>query len=220
MQVRNLSRLFRLADGLAFAAVTVAVIAVARPTPDLFAPLVLGGLALLPALYLLEAYTFHRRETVGRHALRVSAAFGVVGVVVLLATLMFGRTQANLGLLAGWGAALFATTALLHLAWWRTVDHGRPPDAQHRRGRRHGQRRAPDRSGPAHRRGQCAGRVRRPPGPRARAHIMGVPVLGDTGALLDHRIMPYVDRVMIAVQSTAQGACASWSRSWACFPIP
>jgi exopolysaccharide biosynthesis polyprenyl glycosylphosphotransferase len=33
---------------------------------------------------------------------------------------------------------------------------------------------------------------------------MGVPVLGDTSALLDHRIMPYVDRVVIAVQSTAQ----------------
>jgi hypothetical protein len=56
---------------------------------------VLGALALLPALYLLEAYTFHRRETLGRQALRVSAAFGVVGVVVLLATLIFGRPSST-----------------------------------------------------------------------------------------------------------------------------
>src|SRR5262249_8181223 len=34
--------------------------------------------------------------------------------------------------------------------------------------------------------------------------VAGVPVLGDTGALLDHRIMPYVDRVVIAVPSLAQ----------------
>src|SRR4051812_41615745 len=72
MQVRSLSRLFRVVDGLAFAGVTAAVIAIARPTPDVYAPLVLGAVALLPALYLLEAYTFHRRETLGRQALRVS----------------------------------------------------------------------------------------------------------------------------------------------------
>jgi hypothetical protein len=34
--------------------------------------------------------------------------------------------------------------------------------------------------------------------------VLGVPVLGDTGALIGHRIMPYVDRVIIAVNSTAQ----------------
>jgi exopolysaccharide biosynthesis polyprenyl glycosylphosphotransferase len=34
--------------------------------------------------------------------------------------------------------------------------------------------------------------------------VLGVPVLGDTNALIDHRIMPYVDRVIIAVTSTAQ----------------
>ena len=93
MQVRSLSRIFRVIDGLVFAGVTAAAISIVRPTPDVFAPLVLGGLALLPALYLLEAYTFHRRETLGRQALRVSAAFGVVGVVVLLATLIFGHGQ-------------------------------------------------------------------------------------------------------------------------------
>jgi Undecaprenyl-phosphate glucose phosphotransferase len=39
---------------------------------------------------------------------------------------------------------------------------------------------------------------------RAPSQVLGVPVLGDTTALIDHRIMPYVDRVIIAVTSTAQ----------------
>jgi Undecaprenyl-phosphate glucose phosphotransferase len=222
MQVRNLSRLFRLADGLAFAAVTVAVIAVARPTPDLFAPLVLGGLALLPALYLLEAYTFHRRETVGRHALRVSAAFGVVGVVVLLATLMFGRTQANLGLLAGWGAALFATTALLHLAWWRTVDHGRrdgrlTPNVVVVGATVNAERfiRAALATGDVNVLGVFDDRADRAP-----AQVLGVPVLGDTGSLLVHRIMPCVDRVIIAVNSTAQARVAQLVERLEVLPNP
>jgi FlaA1/EpsC-like NDP-sugar epimerase len=38
---------------------------------------------------------------------------------------------------------------------------------------------------------------------RSPSQVLGVPVLGDTGALLVHRIMPCVDRVIIAVSSTA-----------------
>jgi Undecaprenyl-phosphate glucose phosphotransferase len=40
---------------------------------------------------------------------------------------------------------------------------------------------------------------------RVPAEIGGVAVLGDTKALLTHRIMPYVDRVVIAVPPHAQG---------------
>jgi Undecaprenyl-phosphate glucose phosphotransferase len=40
---------------------------------------------------------------------------------------------------------------------------------------------------------------------RSPAEVAGVPVLGDTAALLTHRIMPYVDRVVIAVPPHAQG---------------
>ncbi|QUD88634.1 undecaprenyl-phosphate glucose phosphotransferase [Phenylobacterium montanum] len=39
---------------------------------------------------------------------------------------------------------------------------------------------------------------------RAPAAIGGVPVLGDTEALIGHRIMPYVDRVVITVTASAQ----------------
>ena len=206
VQVRSLSRLFRVVDGLVFAGVTAAAIALARPTPDLFAPLVLGALALPPALYLLEAYTFHRRETLGRQALRVTAAFGVVGVVVLLATLIFGHGQANTALLAGWGVALAATAAALHTAWWRAVDHGRrdgrlTPNVVVVGATVNAERfiRTALATGDVNVLGVFDDRAGRAP-----PQVLGVPVLGDTNALIDHRIMPYVDRVIIAVNSTAQ----------------
>ena len=39
---------------------------------------------------------------------------------------------------------------------------------------------------------------------RAPENILGVPLLGDTSALLNHRIVPYLDRVVIAITSTAE----------------
>jgi Undecaprenyl-phosphate glucose phosphotransferase len=205
MQVRSLSRLFRLVDGLAFAGVTAAVIAIARPTPEVYAPLVLGALALLPALYMLEAYTFHRRETLGRQALRVSAAFGVVALVVLLATLILAG-PVNAVLTAAWASALAVATAGLHLAWWRAIDHGRREgrltpnvvvvgatvNAEHFIS-------AALATGAVNVLGVFDDRADRAP-----PQVLGVPVLGDTSALIGHRIMPYVDRVIIAVTSTAQ----------------
>lgn len=206
MQVRGLSRLFRVIDGLAFAALTAAVIVVARPTPDLFAPLVLGALALPPALYLLEAYAFHRRETPGRHALRVAAALGAAGLVALLAALVFGRARIEPALLANWGLALAAATALLHTAWWRAVDHGRregslTPNVVVVGATVNAERfiRAALATGDVNVLGVFDDRADRAP-----PQVLGVPVLGDVNALIDHRIMPYVDRVIIAVNSAAQ----------------
>lgn len=206
MQVRNLSRLFRVVDGLAFAAVTLGAILIVRPTADVFAPLILGALALLPALYLLEAYAFPRRETLGRHALRVLAAFGVVGIVVMLATLIFGRAQVDIALSVGWGLALAATTILLHAAWWRTVDHGRregrlTPNVVVVGATVNAERfiRTALATGDVNVLGVFDDRADRAP-----PQVLGVPVLGDTNALIDHRIMPYVDRVIIAVSSSAQ----------------
>uniref|UniRef100_B0T1B2 Undecaprenyl-phosphate glucose phosphotransferase n=1 Tax=Caulobacter sp. (strain K31) TaxID=366602 RepID=B0T1B2_CAUSK len=206
MQVRSLSRLFRVVDGIAFAAVTVATILVARPTPAAFAPLILGALTLLPALYLLEAYAFHRRETLGRQALRVLGAFGVVGVVVLLATLIFGHTHVEPVILAGWAGALVATTAALHALWWRAIDHGRrqgslTPNVVVVGATVNAERfiRGALATGDVNVLGVFDDRADRAP-----PQVLGVPVLGDTNALIDHRIMPYVDRVIIAVSSSAQ----------------
>ncbi|MFZ0267181.1 exopolysaccharide biosynthesis polyprenyl glycosylphosphotransferase [Caulobacter sp.] len=205
MQVRSLSRLFRVVDGLVFAGVTAAVASIARPTTNVLAPLMLGALALPLALHLLEAYTFHRRETLGRQALRVSAAFGVVGVVVLLATLIVRSSQMDIALFAGWGIALAATTAALHVAWWRMIDHGRrdgllTPNIVIVGATTNAERfiRSALATGDVNVLGIFDDRSDRSP-----SQVLGVPVLGDTGSLLVHRIMPCVDRVIIAVSSSA-----------------
>jgi Undecaprenyl-phosphate glucose phosphotransferase len=206
VQVRSLSRLFRVVDGLAFAAVTATAILIAHPTPAAFAPLILGALALLPVLYLLEAYAFHRREPLARRALRVLAAFGAVGVVVAASTTIFGWSHARANVLAGWAAGLALATALLHTAWWRIVDHGRrdgglTPNVVVVGATVNAERfiRAALATGDVNVLGVFDDRADRAP-----PQVLGVPVLGDTNALIDHRIMPYVDRVIIAVSATAQ----------------
>jgi Undecaprenyl-phosphate glucose phosphotransferase len=206
MQVRTLSRIFWVVDAVAVAAVTIAVIVAARLTPGAFAPLVLGALALAPALYGLEAYAFHRRDTFQRHGPRVLAAFGAAALVVLTADLVFDQARAAPGIVAGWGLALIVVTCLLHAAWWRIIDHGRregrlTPNVVVVGATVNAERfiRTALATGDVNVLGVFDDRAGRAP-----PQVMGVPVLGDTNALIDHRIMPYVDRVIIAVTSTAQ----------------
>lgn len=206
MQARTLSRLFRIVDGLAFAGVTAGAIAIARPAPHVFAPLILGALTLPPALHLLEAYAFHRREPASRQVLRVAAAFGAVAIVVQLARLGFGSVESDPALLAAWGAGLFGAAALLQAAWRRVVDHGRrqgvlTPNVVVVGATVNAERfiRAALATGDVNVLGVFDDRADRAP-----PQVLGVPVLGGTDALVGHHIMPCVDRVIIAVNSTAQ----------------
>jgi Undecaprenyl-phosphate glucose phosphotransferase len=103
--------------------------------------------------------------------------------------------------------AATAVVALLHALWWTIIARGRrlgrlTPNIVVVGATANAQRliEAALRTGEANVLGVFDDRLDRAP-----ENIMGVPVLGDTSALLAHRIMPYVDRVVIAVQSTAQG---------------
>ncbi|CAN5369405.1 polysaccharide biosynthesis protein HfsE [soil metagenome] len=206
MQVRSLSRAFRVADALSVAAVTVATVLLGHLSPAAFAPLVLGALTLVPALHALEAYVFHRRDSFGRHGLRLLAAYGATALVVLAAAWAFGAARAAPVVIAGGSAALFAVTGLLHLIWWRAIDHGRregrlTPNVVVVGATVNAERfiRTALATGDVNVLGVFDDRAHRAP-----PQVLGVPVLGDTTALIDHRIMPYVDRVIIAVNSTAQ----------------
>ncbi|WP_426012461.1 exopolysaccharide biosynthesis polyprenyl glycosylphosphotransferase [Caulobacter sp. DWR2-3-1b2] len=207
MQVRSLSRAFRMVDALAVAATTAATMMITHLPAAAFAPLVLGALALVPVLYALEAYAFHRRDSFRRHGLRLLAAYGATALVVLAATLGFGEARAApLFVVAGWSAALVAVTGLLHTIWWRAVDHGRregrlTPNVVVVGATVNAERfiRTALATGDVNVLGVFDDRADRAP-----PQVMGVPVLGDTTALIDHRIMPYVDRVIIAVSSSAE----------------
>ena len=206
MQVRGLSRFFRLADAVVTAAATATTIVAARLTPEAFAPLILGALALLPALHALEAYAFRRRETFRRHGLRVLAALGFAALTVALSALASGADGVAPPIVAAWGLGLAVVIGLLHLAWWRMVDQGRregrlTPNVVVVGATVHAERfiRSALATGDVNVLGVFDDRADRAP-----SQVLGVPVLGDTMTLIDHRITPYVDRVVITVASTAE----------------
>ena len=206
MQVRSLSRVFRVLDAVAVIGVTMAFVILTRMTPSAFAPLMLGALGVLLALHVLEAYAFPRRESLGRHYLRVLAAFGVASVIGALATLAFERVGLEPRIAAGAGLGLALVVGGLHAAWWNIVDHGRregrlTPNVVVVGATVNAERfiRAALATGDVNVLGVFDDRADRAP-----PQVLGVPVLGDTHALIDHRIMPYVDRVIIAVNSTAE----------------
>jgi Undecaprenyl-phosphate glucose phosphotransferase len=206
MQVRGLSRFFRLADAVVAAAATATAIVAARLTADAVAPLILGTLALVLALHGLEAYAFRRRESFRRHGLRVLAALGFADLIVSLSTLASDAAAITPPIAVGWSLGVGLAIGLLHLAWWRLVDQGRregrlTPNVVVVGATAHAERfiRSALATGDVNVLGVFDDRAERAP-----SQVLGVPVLGDTGALIDHRIMPYVDRVVITVASTAE----------------
>ncbi|ACL95972.2 polysaccharide biosynthesis protein HfsE [Caulobacter vibrioides] len=198
LETRLLARTFRAVDILIAAAVAVAVTA-------LGAPIVAGlwAIAALIGLRLVGAYAFPRKQPLAAHMTRAGLALGVSLLMGIGASLATGGTQTPVvwTLLAASGAVAGA-----HVAWWTVIARGRAqgrltPNIVVVGATKNAERliEAAMRTGEVNVLGVFDDRLDRAP-----ANILGVPVLGDTGALLDHRIMPYVDRVVIAVASTAQ----------------
>jgi len=198
LEARLLARTFRVVDFLAAAAIAIGVTVEGHP--------VAAGLWATTTLIVLRAigaYAFPRKQSLARHlglvAVALAAGLTVAGVAVLVS----GRVDApTLWTLASATAAFVA----LHAAWQTIISQGRQqgrltPNIVVVGATANAERLidAAMRTGEVNVLGVFDDRLDRAP-----ENIMGVPVLGDTSALLDHRIMPYVDRVVIAVQSTAQ----------------
>jgi len=169
-------------------------------------PLAVGFAILVWALGALGCYAFAQRETLPRHLLRVLAAFGLTGAPLLLGELLLPGGRNSLPLLAQWFGPVLAGLCLLHVVWWNTV----------RRWRRDGKL-TPNivivgATDSARKLIETALKTREVAVlgvfddrlGRAPKEIAGVPVLGDTGDLLGHKVLPYVDRIVIAVDPNAQ----------------
>lgn len=155
--------------------------------------------ALLISLTAFGAYGFRPRERQGRHLLRLVGAVAVTSAVVVVA---LPSPVLNAPL---WLACSFAALLLCHLVAWQAVNHLRRAgkltpnvvivgggknaesliDAAMRTGEMNILGLFDDRAG------------------RATA-IKGVPVLGGAQALIDHKIVPFVDRIVICVPAGAQ----------------
>jgi len=203
-----LGAVFRLADAgaLALTALAAAWVAAGAIAAASLAPFVVGALVLVWSLSAMKAYAFARAEGLGRHLVRVAAGFGlaVLGLELLLAGFRPAAIAPRpFGL---WFLASFLAIYALHGLWWAMVRHWRVNG-----------RLTPNivvvgatanaeqlialalKSREAAVLGVFDDRARRIP-----PSVAGVPVLGDTEALLNHRIMPYVDRIVIAVPQNAQ----------------
>ncbi len=179
-----------------------------RTTSQLSAvvPFALSAAVLLLALYCLNAYAFTHRETLARHLLRVTAAIGASALIGTTLPLVMDSSWRLEGETLWVLLAAPSVLLGLHAAWWTIIARGRSQgrltpnvvvvgataNAQHLV-------EAAMRTGEINILGIFDDRLERAPN-----EVLGVPVLGDTSALIDHRIMPYVDRVVIAVTSTAE----------------
>ena len=170
------------------------------------APFAIAALTAAWALKSFGAYGYNIAEGVYGHLSRVAGAFVVATLTGLLCLFLFSTWRGAPSVLL-WTTAAGLLVGVLHLAAWdltRTwrrngrltpnlVFVGATPNA-----------RKLVESALATREVAVLGvfddRLERAP-----ATVHGVPVLGDTEALLNHRILPYVDRVVITVTTAAGG---------------
>ena len=206
----TLARVFRIVDRSVIAITTLGAAALASPQDVLhqsfgaILPLLAAPLVTLWMLSSVHAYALSARETLGRHLARAATAAlvgGIAGLAVSAMTRLLSPTT-----IAAYGVALLAALLASHLWAWTSV----------RRWRDQG-RLTPNVvvvgvTDNAARLIETALRTREvnvlgifdDRSSRVPPSLNGVPVLGDTYALLEHKILPYVDRIVITVTASAQ----------------
>ena len=211
------ARLFRAADVAGLAALTWAMCDRANPmgvwmSPvGAVAPFFAGAILLIYGLGATQAYGFRPREGVFQHLVTVTGAFAITGAA-LTAILWLAKAPDFLLLdLAEWFGAAMAIVYGFHLAWWLCVRHLRcsgrlTPNIVIVGATRNAERIIKD---ALERRDVAVLGVFDDRHKRAPEQIAGVPVLGDVSDLVGHRIMPFVDRVVITVTSSAQARIRS-----------
>ena len=205
-------RLFRSADVLALLALTVAVAQgsiggslLAAPVRSVV-PLVASALLTAWMLKGLELYRFGRNERLNVHLGKLMAVFAASAAACLgLAALIGAGDRVILGV-AVWFALGLLGIHTMHVWWWAVVQGWRTsgkltPNVVVVGATKHAERLI--KAALARRDVNVIGvfddRLARSPDALA-----GVPVLGDIQSLLEHRITPYVDRVVIAVDPAAR----------------
>lgn len=205
-------RFFSAADLLVMIALALTTASAAIVGPVLAAPV----RSLLPlvtatavgawALRAFGLYGFGRSERLAIHLTKLSAAFALAGLTGFIVDLASGGgADAALGLTV-WVALAFMTLHMMHVWWWATVRAWRKngkltPNVVVVGATRHAERLI--KAAMARRDVNVIGifddRLSRNP-----QSIAGVPVLGDTASLMTHRITPYVDRVVVALDPSAK----------------
>ena len=212
MDGRSCERTFRFADTAMVAGIGLVVSPLSMPAGLLKAPVgallpyLLGATLLVWALKASGAYRFEKREGLSGHLLRTAFAFlgPLAAAVLLLAHPPFSAGAAQLYL---WLGCSFSAVYLAHLVWWRLVARWRAEGRLTRNIVVVGATKNAERliegllkSREVNVLGVFDDRLARAP-----REVKGVPVLGDTKSLATHRLIPYVDRIVVTVPASAQG---------------
>lgn len=213
MDGRGPERAFRILDGALIGALAALALAASQPNGVLEAPVAalvpyLVGVALAVwGLDVFGAYRFERTEGRALHLLRTLAAFmpAIAALIPLMRTRPFDA--AGPGAIAAWMGVCIGAVMAAHLGWHRLVSRWRAegrltPNLVVVGATKNAERliQALLESREANVLGVFDDRLARAP-----ESVRGVPVLGDTEALASHRLLPYVDRIVVTVPASAQG---------------
>ena len=213
---RHASRLavhwFRTVDVTIVGAITTAALSLsspgglmASPLRELL-PLAIGALFVLGTLRSLDLYRFERGQRLPLHLAAVTSVAVAAGLTAMLleAMLSSGRPEFSTTIL--WTAFVAVALYGSHLAWSLTVAGWRAkgaltPNIVLVGATRHAERLIRD---ALQRRdinvlGVFDDRLARSPD-----SVAGVPVLGDAEALMTHRMTPYVDKIVLALDPKAE----------------
>lgn len=203
---RLLARIFQGADAATICLSIIALALFHRAGLAAVAAFAASGLAILASLSIFKTYDFSRREGVLSHLTRVVIALVAGQAAGYLALAPSTAPRELVEAIVQFAPIAASAVLALHVVWWSLV----------RRWRANG-RLVPNiiivgATGAAERLIDAAlasreinvlgvfdDRLGRAPG-----DVRGVPVLGDTRALVNHRIMPFVDRIVITVPSRAR----------------
>ncbi|WP_296819187.1 exopolysaccharide biosynthesis polyprenyl glycosylphosphotransferase [Brevundimonas sp.] len=190
----------------------------AAPTGQIL-PVAIGAWAALSLMRTTELYRFGRGERVVVHLAKLWGAFGLAGGLAAAVATMTGHASA-LPEIAIWAVAGALITSCLHLLWWRMVREWRAqgrltPSIAIVGATKHAERLIKD---ALKRRdinvlGVFDDRLGRAP-----ETVAGVPVLGDLDSLLSHKIAPYLDRIVVAVDPAARQRVAEITKRLAILP--
>ena len=210
---RSCERAFRIADGALVLVLGLLVGSLSLHGGVLGAtvwevlPYGVGTAVLLWGLKLAGAYRFQAREPLWRHLLRIGAAFAAATAVVAALVSRPPFTAAGDAQLYLWLGLSFSALYLAHMLWRQLVSRWR------REGRLTRNLIVVGATSNAERLIQALIETREANVlgvfddrlARAPREVMGVPVLGDTKSLTEHRLIPYVDRIVVTVPPSAQG---------------
>jgi Undecaprenyl-phosphate glucose phosphotransferase len=213
MNSRSLSRLFRFFDVLIVGVMGFIACRLIAPHGLLGAalgdvlPFVFGTAAASWGLEASGAYEFPPREALSIHLLKAAGGFVLGGLGLMLVLLAVSASLQLIGTSLLWFALSASVVYLAHGAWWAQVGRWRrmgklTPNIVVVGATANAERLILDllETREAAVLGVFDDRLGRAPDA-----ICGVPVLGTAQDMIGHRIMPYVDRVVITVPSMAQG---------------